>query len=83
MILQHPITVDGVTYSVISPRLHGSPKEWSTYDERADTLQRLVQTAAILCDVPEAVLLELEADDFTKLMNEVSDMSLKFSEQSK
>jgi hypothetical protein len=43
----------------------------------------LVQTASILCDVPEAVLLELEADDFTKLMNEVANMTLKFAEQSK
>jgi hypothetical protein len=43
--------------------------------------QRLVQTAAILYDVPEAVLLELDGADFTKPMNEVADMTLKFAEQ--
>jgi len=81
MKLQHPVTVEGVEYRVITPRLRGSPNEWAAYDASADVLQRLVQTTAILCDVPEAVLLELEADYFTKLMNEVAAMAEKFAEQ--
>jgi hypothetical protein len=39
-----------------------------------------MQTAVILCDVPEDVLLALAGDDFTNLMNEVADISLKFVE---
>ena len=74
--------VGGVEYRVITPRLRGGPKDWSAYDKRADVLQRLVQTAAILCVVPEAVLLELDGDDFTALMDQVADMTLKFAEQS-
>lgn len=34
-----------------------------------------------LCDVLKDLLLELDTADFTALMNEVADMSLKFSEQ--
>ena len=83
MKLAHPVTIGGVEYRVITPRLRGSPKQWAAYDESADTLQRFVQTASILCDVPQDVLLELDTADFTALMNEVADMSLKFSEQSK
>jgi hypothetical protein len=83
MMLQHPVTIAGIEYRVITPRLRGSPNEWAAYDASADVLQRLVQTAAILCDVPESVLLELDGDDFTKLMHEVAAMAEKFSEQSK
>ena len=83
MKLAHPVTIGGVTYSVISPRLRGSPKEWAAYDKSADTLQRLVQTASILCDVPQDVLLELDSDDFTPLMHEVGQMAAKFARQQK
>jgi hypothetical protein len=69
MKLAHPVTIAGIEYRVITPRLRGSPNEWAAYDDGADVLQRLVQTASILCDVPEAVLLELDGDDFTKLMS--------------
>ena len=84
MILQHPVTVDGVEYLAITPRVRGSAAEWTAaVDDKADTLPKLVQVASVLCDVPEAVLLELDGDDFTALMNEVADMTLKFAEQSK
>ena len=52
----------------------------AAYDASADVLQRLMQTAAILRDVPEDMLLALAGDDFTNLMNEVADISLKFAE---
>jgi hypothetical protein len=83
MKLAHPVTIAGVEYRVITPRVRGSPKDWASYDEGADTLQRLVQTSAILCDVDEEVLLALDGDDFMALMNEVADMTLKFSETQK
>jgi hypothetical protein len=83
MKLQHPVFVNGVTYSVITPRLRGSPKEWSIVDDKAGLLPKLVRIASILCDVPEAVLLELDGDDFTKLMHEVAAIAEKFAETQK
>ena len=69
--------------SVITPRLRGSPKEWSIVDDKAGLLPKLVRIASILCDVPEAVLLELDGDDFTKLMHEVAAIAEKFAETQK
>ena len=83
MKLQHPIVVDGVTYSVISPRVRGSAAEWSTYDEHADEMEKLLQAASIMCDVPRDVLLALDADDFFPLMHEVGQMAVKFAKKRK